>query len=172
MAIKLIVAVDKNFGIGYKGDLLFRVSEDLKHFRKLTEGHYVVMGRKTFDSLEKALPKRKNVVLTRTPFKPLEHNVIVETSIQKLLNHYIESGSQEKDLWIIGGAEIYKQFLPYADEVHMTLIHAEAEKVDTYFPVNEMRELGLHMTQSDSLFSDTGEREITFAVYVKSPKVT
>ena len=67
MTIKLIVAVDSNYGMGYNNDLLFRIKEDLQRFRELTTGHFVVMGRKTYESLPRPLPERTNVVVTRNP---------------------------------------------------------------------------------------------------------
>lgn len=173
MAIKLIVAVDSNFGIGYKDELLFRIKEDLQRFKKLTTGHFVVMGRKTFESLPNSLPERINVVITRNSnYNPNNPSVIVESNIHKIISYYMNTGKQEKDLWIIGGAETYKQFLPYVDEVHMTFIHKEAEKVDTYFPIEVMREIGFELSMSNRTFSESENCNVTFAVYRKSIKVT
>lgn len=173
MAIKLIVAVDNSFGIGYKNSLLFRISEDLRRFRELTTGHFVVMGRKTYESLPKALPERFNVVITRNPsYNPKDHNVIVEKDIEKIVSLYNNTGEQDKDLWVIGGAEIYKEFLPYADEIHLTMIHKSAENVDTYFPMEKALELGFTMRESERVYSEKEECKVTFSVYVKPIKVT
>lgn len=165
MAIKLIVAVDKNFGIGYKDELLFRIKEDLQNFKKLTTGHFVVMGRKTFESLPKPLPERTNVVLTRNKdYNPCP-NVVVETDIDKIINHYLGTGEQDKDLWIIGGSEIYKQFLPYVEEAHVTMIDKEAKNVDTYFPMSEVLQSFEIAHQSESIYSEKEECKLTFIVY-------
>ena len=170
--IKLIVAVDNNFGIGYKNELLFRISEDLKHFKELTSGHFIVMGRKTYESLPNALPNRTNVVITRNPsFNPKSPTVVVANDIKKIISHHLTTGKQDKDLWVIGGAEIYKAFLPYADEVHLTHIHKEAENVDTYFPVSELNS-SFDIIQSERIFSEKEDCKVTFTVYGKSSKVT
>lgn len=165
--IKLIVAVDNNFGIGYKNDLLFKIPEDLKRFKKLTKGHYVVMGRKTFESLPNPLPERTNVVITRNiNYKPEHHSVIVECDITKIINHYLQTGEQSKDIWVIGGAEIYKAFLPYADEIQLTMINKSATQVDTYFPMNEVLKLfQIDVTNSESQHVETEDCDVTFYTY-------
>ena len=173
MAIKLIVAVDSDFGIGYKNELLFRVKEDLQRFRELTTGHFVVMGRKTYESLPKALPERVNVVLTRNEnYNPKNPSVIVASDVNKIISHYTQTGEQEKDLWVIGGADIYNQFLTHADEIHLTMIHKEAKNVDTYFPVEKVIDLGFRLKHSRRSFSDEHDCKITFTVYEKPIKVT
>lgn len=163
--IKLIVAVDNNFGIGFENELLFRISKDMKRFKQSTTGHFVVMGRKTYESLPSALPERINVVVTRNPeFNPKEPTVIVESSIDRILSHYMNTGKQDKDLWVIGGSEIYKQFLPYVDEIYLTLIHKEAEQVDTYFPMEEVLS-SFQMKQSERDFSEKDSCKLTFTIY-------
>lgn len=134
--IKIIVATDLNNAIGYNNELLFNISEDLKRFKELTTGHFVVMGRKTYESLPKgALPKRINVVLTRDEgYDPKNPAVVVEHNINKIINHYNNSGKQQKDLWIIGGEEIYKLFLPFTDQIYLTEVFKEVKEVDVFFP--------------------------------------
>ena len=172
MSIKIIVAVDSNFGIGYKNDLLFKISEDMKHFKKLTTGHFVVMGRKTYESLPSALPNRTNVVLTNDKnFKTRENSTIIESNIEKIVNHY-RTGKQEKHLFIIGGETIYNQFLPFASEVHLTMVHKEAENVDTYFPIEKVSEQGFRLKESRRSFSDEYDCKLTFITYEKPVKVT
>ena len=156
MVIKLIVAVDSNYGIGYKNELLFRVKEDLQRFRELTIGHFVVMGRKTYESLPRPLSERINVVVTRNKdYNPKDTSVIVESDIMRIVSHYLDTGQQEKDLFVIGGAEIYKQFLPFVDEIYLTMIHKEADSVDTYFPIEE----ALNVFQMDSFEKSYSEKE-------------
>lgn len=130
--ISAIVAVDNNWGIGYNGDLLEHIPGDLKHFKELTTGHVVVMGRKTWDSLpHKPLPDRLNLVITRqernfddmTAFIPLEEVVV--------RMQYIDN---DEEWFIIGGGMIYKELLPYCDRVYVTKINKNYENVDTYFP--------------------------------------
>ena len=166
--IKLIVAVDNNFGIGYKNDLLFKIPEDLKRFKQLTTGHFVVMGRKTFESLPNALPERTNVIITRSDkYKPENPTVIVENDISKIISHYLSTGQQDKDMWVIGGAEIYKQFLPYAEQVYLTMIHKVAKSVDTHFPINSMLEK-FHIVDSERIYSNKEDCKVTFTIYQRN----
>ncbi|WP_341323499.1 dihydrofolate reductase [Solibacillus sp. FSL H8-0523] len=139
--IKLIAAVDLNWGLGYNNQLLFRIEEDMKRFRKLTEGHIVVMGRRTYESLGKPLRKRVNVVVTRNKeYKPSDSSVFVEHNINKVLKYYLGTGEQDKDLWVIGGADIYEAFIECADEIWITHVNAAAENVDTWFPFEGLDE--------------------------------
>lgn len=130
--IKMIVAHDNLYGIGYKNELLFHIKKDLQRFKKLTEGHIVLMGRKTYESLPvDILPHRINVVLTSDKnYKPRNSNVIVVHSIEQVLNQY-KSGTQDKDIFIIGGSKLYNEFIKYADVVYITSIHAY-KKADKY----------------------------------------
>ena len=125
--ITIIVAHDLNNVIGDNNQLLWKQSEDLKRFKKLTQNSIVVMGRKTFDSIGKPLPNRRNVVLTR------HHNSNRNKSIEYLSLDEILHLSEENDINIIGGGEIYKLFLPISHRILLTLIHAKLEG-DTIFP--------------------------------------
>ena len=133
-----IVAVDKNWGIGYKGDLLTKIPEDLKRFKELTYGKIVVMGRKTYESLPKHLDNRWNIVLSSDPEYHSERGVIhVCTSLTDTIRYldYIVSISEftTDDIFIIGGAKVYEDFLPFCKRVHMTYI-MRAFEADTWFP--------------------------------------
>ena len=130
--ISAIVAVDKNWGIGYNGDLLEHIPEDLKRFKAITTGNIVVMGRKTWDSLpKKPLPDRMNVIITsNTSDKIMGTNhqfVNWETIMDIILK-------DKSNIFIIGGGQIYHQLLPYCDRVYVTKIYKEHNNVDTYFP--------------------------------------
>lgn len=123
--INLIVAVDEKMGIGYNNHLLEAIPEDLKRFKSLTTGHTVVMGRKTWDSLpNKPLPNRKNIVISSQK----QENFMTTT---ECLN-YIKNIND--DVFIIGGASVYRFFLPLANRIYITLNHKNFENVDTYFP--------------------------------------
>ncbi len=128
--LNIIVAVDKNNGIGRKGDQLAYISGDLKRFKALTIGHTIIMGRKTFEALPKgALPNRRNVVVTKQKdYHPA--NCDVYNSIDEALN----SCTPNEELFVIGGGEIYKSFLPKADKIFLTVIDHAFEGVDTFFP--------------------------------------
>lgn len=137
MAINIICAIDLNSGIGYKNKLLCHLPNDLKRFKSLTENQVVVMGRVTYKSilnqLGKPLPYRTNVILTRDEEYSVNYDdVHVYNSISDLLYEYEQEC--EGDIWIIGGQQVYEQFLPYADNLYLTIIDHEFEDVDTYFP--------------------------------------
>lgn len=125
--IVLISAVDENYGIGYKGELLTHLPQDLKKFKEVTEGHIVVMGRKTFDSIGKPLPNRRNIVLSST-MEPQEGVEVIRRPEEV---YEIES---EGLIFILGGTSLYKYFERYAKAILLTRLHREFEKVDTWFP--------------------------------------
>lgn len=130
MIISLIVAMDEKRGIGKAGKLPWRLSADLKRFRKLTMGHHLIAGRKTFESIGKPLPGRTTIVVTRNAnFRP--EGCLVSASVQDALILAEERG--ETEVFVIGGAEIYAQTLDAADRVYLTQVHAEVE-ADTFFP--------------------------------------
>lgn len=130
--IALIAAVDKGYGIGYKGDLLFRVPEDLAHFRERTSGQVVIMGRKTADSIGKPLEGRRNAIVSTTA-KPQDYpGFKIFESLSDAIDWY--SAQEEKDIYLIGGQRIYEEGMQYADTIYLTKFHTRAKKVDTYFP--------------------------------------
>lgn len=135
--IKIIAAIGKNNELGKDGDLpAWTLATDMKRFKELTTGGVVVMGRKTFESfakfnkngVAKPLPNRTNVVVTRDKTWQSD-GVTVCNSVEEVLEKFKESDT----LWIIGGGEIYKQFLDRADELHITHVDTEVE-ADTFFP--------------------------------------
>lgn len=126
--INMIVATSKNNQIGINNELPWHISEDLKYFRQTTSGKTVLMGRKTFESIGRPLPNRKNIVLTRDMnFNP--EGVTVIHSFDEAL----ALCKAEEDLFIIGGGEIYSLFLPYADYLYITLVDKVIDG-DTDFP--------------------------------------
>ena len=129
MKISIVVVADENNGIGKNNQLLCHLPADLKHFKNLTTGNAIVMGRKTFDSIGKPLPNRKNIVITRQPDLVIEGCEVVQ-SIQAA----IESSANEKEVCIVGGAEIYKQSLEITDIIHLTKIHHTFD-ADAFFEV-------------------------------------
>lgn len=128
--IAIIAAIDKNNALGFQNRLLFYLPDDLKRFKALTTGHTVVMGRKTFDSLPKgALPNRRNIVLSRST-KLVLSGAEVYASLEEALKHCAD----DEQVFIMGGASVYKQAMPLADRLYMTEIDAEAAEADVYFP--------------------------------------
>ena len=127
--ISIIVAVDINSGIGKNNKLLCNIPEDLKRFKKITTGHDIIMGKNTFLSLPNgALPNRRNIVLTDDKNDKFE-NCIMVFSIEEAL----KKCNQKDEVFVIGGASIYKQFLEHANKLYLTMIDYEFE-ADTFFP--------------------------------------
>lgn len=133
MLISIIVAVSKNGAIGKDNQLLWRLPEDLKRFKKLTLGHPIIMGRKTFDSIGKPLPGRKSIVITRNPDFQFD-DVIVVHSVNEALSEAKKLNSAEA--FIIGGGEVYKLALPLADKLYITEVETEIDG-DTYFKIDQ-----------------------------------
>lgn len=134
--LSIIVAVAQENAIGKNNDLLCYMPADLKHFKELTSGHTIVMGRRTFESLPKgALPNRTNVVLTRTEGATFA-GCQVYHSLEEALPHF----ESEEEVFIIGGAVLYTEALPKADRLYLTYIHHHFEDADTFFPQIEADE--------------------------------
>lgn len=133
MKTKLIAAVDQNLALGSSGNLLFRIPEDLKLFKRLTTGQVVLMGRKTFESLGcKPLPDRVNIVISTT--KKYENDEVITFDSLTTAIEYSKQKFPDKDLYIIGGGKVYRQCTRLADEVILTVYGKVYEEADTYFP--------------------------------------
>ena len=132
MHIHLIWAQDTNAGIGKAGTLPWHYSEDLKNFKKLTIGHTIIMGRKTWDSLPiKPLPNRHNIVISSKN----QSNVDSYTSIESCIKG-LQKNKSIKDVFIIGGMSVYKYFYKHAETLHITFINKVYPDTDTFFPIN------------------------------------
>ncbi|MGN0298351.1 MAG: dihydrofolate reductase [Lachnospiraceae bacterium] len=132
--MNIIVAADKNWAIGFRGQLLVQIPADQRFFREETTGKVIVMGRKTFESLpgKQPLPHRVNIIMT-TKANYKVKGAIVTHSMEETLE--LLKSYRDEDIFIIGGSKIYKQFLPYVDTVHATKIDY-AYQADTWFPLN------------------------------------
>ncbi len=128
--LSIIVAISKNNVIGKDNKLIWHLPEDLKRFKKLTTGHTIIMGRKTFESLGRVLPNRKHIVITNNANMQIEDENVELIHDIKMLNKFINS---EEEHFIIGGATIYKLLMPYANKMYITRINEEFEG-DVYFP--------------------------------------
>ena len=126
----IIAAIGKNNELGENNKLIWKIKEDMEFFKKETTNHTVIIGRKTFESLPKVLPNRKNIVLTRNDII-LPNEVIKFNSIQELLK-YISITSDK--FYVIGGGHIYKELLPYSNKLILTEIDSAYDNADTYFP--------------------------------------
>jgi dihydrofolate reductase len=127
--ISIIVAIAENYAIGKDNDLLWHISNDLKRFKTLTNGHVVVMGKRTYYSLPtRPLPNRTNLVITDVRGEQIDH-CLMAYSIEEA----IEKMDAEKENFIIGGGSIYRQFMPYAQKLYITRVHKDFD-ADTFFP--------------------------------------
>lgn len=144
--ISLIVAIGENRVIGFENKMPWHLPADLAYFKKVTTSHTVIMGRKTFQSIGKPLPNRTNVILTRDIHFSANGCLVIH-SVEEAL----EMG-KDQDIFVIGGAEVYKQFLPFVDRAYITKIH-ESFHGDTFFP-----ELGENWQLTSSEIHDPDEK--------------
>lgn len=147
MSVIIIAAVDVNYGLGKNNDLLFKIPEDMKRFKDLTTHNAVIMGRKTWESIgSKPLPNRKNIVVARNKINH-DDSVSVYKDFESAV---IDSkfNYPNKDIYIIGGGQIYEQSLKFADKILLTVLNKEYEGVDTYFP--SLADTGFVCTETES----------------------
>jgi dihydrofolate reductase len=126
--ITIIAAIANNNALGLNNKLIWNLPEDLKRFKRVTTGHHVIMGRKTFESLDKPLPNRTTIIITRNKNYKANNCVIVNS-----LDEALENAKQDKNPYILGGAEIYKLAMPIANKLDLTIVHHEF-KADAFFP--------------------------------------
>jgi dihydrofolate reductase len=157
--ISIIVAVSEDWGIGIDNKLLWHIPEDLKRFKRLTTGNAIIMGKKTWESLpRRPLPDRKNIVLTDIPNETIEGSVTAYS-----IDDALSKCDMDKEVFIIGGGSIYRQFMPHADRLYITHVHKKAP-ADIYFPEIDLRiwEIG-----GKEEFPGSGEDQIpyTYTIY-------
>lgn len=160
MTLSIIVAVAENGVIGRGNELPWRLSDDLRRFKRLTMGHAVIMGRKTWESIARPLPGRRMIVVTRQP-DYVAAGVELAPNLPAACG--LASARAEEEAFIIGGAEIYRQALPLADRLYLTRIHATVEG-DKFFPdydANEWRLVSAEHAPAD----DKNEHATTFEIY-------
>lgn len=159
MSLSIIVAVSNNNCIGGNNGLLWKIPADLKFFKETTTGHTIVMGKKTYQSIGRPLPNRRNIVITRdTSFS--QEGVEVAHSIEEALDL---SKAINDEVFIIGGGEIYRQFLPYVDKLYVNHIHGDFEG-DTFFPTLDQT-TWKQTKANDMPAGESTEYPITFATY-------
>ena len=129
MSYTIIAAIGKNRELGKDNGLIWHLPNDLNFFKEMTNNHAIIMGRKTFESLPRMLPNRKHIVLTSSENFPSEVEVYKE--LTQLLESYRDS---QEEIFIIGGASIYSQFLEHSDKMYLTEIDAEDINADVFFP--------------------------------------
>lgn len=170
MKIITIVAVDNNWGIGKNNKLLYNIPTDMKFFRETTTNQIVVYGLNTLKSFpkEKPLPNRINIVLS---FENIEkENLIVAKSIEELMEILKEYENDDKDVFICGGASIYKQMIDMCDEAYITKIDATTEGTDTFFPNLDEKENWEINKEQTSIIDKSSGLKITFCTYTNKNK--
>lgn len=127
--IILVAAVAKNWAIGKNNAMLWHLPNDFKHFKNITSGNIILMGRKTFESLPGVLPNRKHLIITKQLNYNVPNNCEIYPTIESALDKY-----KDQNIYIIGGGEIYKQTLPIANKLELTIVDEYFEDADAYFP--------------------------------------
>ncbi|MFP4046634.1 MAG: dihydrofolate reductase [Bacteroidales bacterium] len=126
--LSMIVAAAENNAIGKDNKLLWHLPDDLKHFKNTTKGHHIIMGRKTFESNGRPLPKRTNIIITKNKDFTADGCLIVHS-----IDEALEIAKNDNEPFIIGGETIYRQAMPLAERIYLTRVHTEIEG-DTFFP--------------------------------------
>ena len=126
--ITIIAAAGENNSLGKDNDLVWHLPDDFKRFKELTSGNHILMGRKTFETFPKPLPNRKHLIITRQDNYSVPENCFVFDTIQSAIDF-----TDNQDIWIIGGGEIYQQSMDIADRIELTRVHSDFE-ADTFFP--------------------------------------
>ena len=164
--ISIIVAIARDNAIGRKNNLLWHISEDLKYFKKVTLGHPVIMGRKTFESIGRPLPGRKNIVVSKS-------GNISNPSVEKAedLEELLKSlrRKRKEEYFVIGGASVYAKAMQYAHRLYVTKIYAKADDADAFFPQIDER-LWETLEESPVLHDEENNIDFQFIVYGRKAK--
>ena len=159
--ISIIACVGKNLELGKNNDLIWHLPNDLKYFKEVTSGKTVIMGRRTFDSLPGVLPKRRNIVL-QLPSEEKIDNVEIFNDIPSIL----EAVKNEDEVFIIGGASIYRQFLDYANKLYLTEVDSKCSSAEVFFPKFDKRKYRKTIVGNNS---DSGIK-YNFVIYERRNK--
>ena len=158
--LTIIAAVAKNNALGKNNDLIWHLPADLKRFKEITLGHHIIMGRKTFESLGKPLPNRTTIIITRNPDYIAPGCIVVNE-----LTTAIKAAAEDENPYILGGAEIYKQAMSYADILDLTLVH-ESFDADAFFPIIDMSKW-TEMSRRDFKADEKNKYDYSFVQYKK-----
>ena len=158
--VTIIAAVGRNRALGKDNDLIWHIPADLRRFKSLTRGHHVIMGRKTFESLGRPLPKRTNIIVSRNPDYKAEGCIVVNSLVKALV-----IAQSDPNPFILGGAEIYKQALSFADAMDLTYVHEDFE-ADAFFPEFDPQEWVL-TGREDFKKDDENPYDYSFVQYKK-----
>lgn len=160
--LTIIVAASEDNAIGKDNDLIWHLSDDLKRFKSLTNGHHIIMGRKTFESFPKPLPNRTHIVITRQHDYKAPEGVIIVNSIEDAL----DAARQDKQPFIIGGGEIYKQAMSVADRLEITRVHSYFDNADTFFPAID-KSIWQEVSRTSHDADDKHKYAFSFITYLK-----
>lgn len=159
MKISIVAAIAQNYAIGLNNQLIWHLPDDLQFFKKTTLNASIIMGRKTFDSIGKALPKRTNIIISSNP----DFNAPACIVVQNLKDAIAKADSNE--VFIVGGASIYEQSMPIADKLYITHVH-HTFRADTFFPVIDPKIW--KVTSSEDHFKDEKHAyDFSFVTYEK-----
>ena len=160
MNLSIQVAVSENGVIGREGDLPWHLSADLKRFKKLTMGHHLIMGRKTFESIGRCLPGRTTVIISRNPEYSFEGALVTDS-----LEGALEIAKSDDQPFVVGGAQIYELAMPVTKTLYLTRVSANIEG-DAFFPLNQLRDHVWKLIETGGPFLDEAENlEYQFETY-------
>ena len=159
--ITIIVAAAENDAIGKNNDLIWSLPDDLKRFKRLTSGHCIIMGRKTFDSFPGLLPNRKHIVISKKSESYFPEEVIVVNNFKDA----IKATNEDENPFIIGGGQIYNIAMKYTDTIELTRVHEEFE-ADTFFPKINKNEWQL-INEEKHEMDERHEYSFTYKTYLK-----
>lgn len=160
--ISIIAAIGKNNELGKENKLLWSLPADMKHFKETTSEHTVIMGQKTFESIGRPLPNRKNIVVTRNKDFSAD-GVEISYSLEDILNKFIDT---EEEVFVIGGGEIYKQSMDSANKLYITHVERKDKNADTFFP-EIIPIVWNEISHEEHKKDDKNPFDYTFSVYEK-----
>lgn len=158
--ITIIAAIAENNALGKDNQLIWHLPADLKRFKKVTLGHHIIMGRKTFESLGKPLPNRTTIIISRNKNYTKKNCIVVNS-----LDEAIKASKDDKNPYILGGAQIYKQAMPIADKLDITFVHHNFE-ADAFFPEIDLN-IWQETSREDFKKDETNKYNYSFVTYLK-----
>lgn len=158
--ITLIAAAAENNALGKDNQLVWHLPDDFKRFKQITSGHYIIMGRKTFESFPKPLPNRTHVIITRQKNYKVDGCIVVNS-----IEDAIKACPKEEEVFIIGGADIYNQSIDFADKIELTRVHANFE-ADAFFPEINLNNWKL-IFEEKHVQDEKHNFDFTFQTFVK-----
>lgn len=164
MILSIISAIGNNNEIGRKNELLWNLPIDMKHFKETTTGHPVIMGQKTFESIGRPLPNRRNIILTLD--KEYKKDGIEVAYSMEELDKMLEQAEKDEEFFVIGGGQIYRLFIDKADKLYITHVNKSFPDADTYFPVIDSKKWQV-MSEDRHEKDDANIYDCNFTIYIK-----